>query len=633
MDFFEAQERARVTSRWLVVWFLSGMAGVLASLYLLAMVVKVWWFSPSAGGGPATWHWIDGQVAAWTLPTVGSIILLGSMFKLMQLSAGGAVVARDLGGRQVDHSTRDFNERRLVNVVEEMAIASGLPVPEIWIMDREDGINAFAAGTDPANAVIGVTRGTLERLNREELQGVVAHEFSHILNGDMKLNMRLTGWIFGLVMIAMIGRGVLHLLRYMRSSGGNSKNGGGIALLVLVVGASLWAIGSVGALFSRLLQAAVSRQREFLADASAVQFTRNPMGIANALKKIGGFWRNGGIQAAGAAEARHLFFASSDLLRFGLATHPPLEQRIRALDPTWQGEMIRGDQASAGNPPPLPAGAPVSGFAGAASLAAAGEGSGAVEVDPRVGASLLHDLGQAGIAFHSKDDAKAMLRGILLGRNGQGGGPALELLSARSADEAAGAVGWAGILGERGGTDKIALVDLALPWLRRMSADEAREFITLNHEMIAADGEIDLFEFMLERVIERHVSIGLGLRVPVRIRYRGLDELAEDVGLLLGAFAGQAGDPAAVEPALAEYTLHTGQVLRMPPAEKCTLDLVAAALGRIEMSTPLVKSRVLRLCGMVVMDDGALHEGEAVLLRAVADAIGAPMPPLVRLAG
>lgn len=633
MNFFEAQERARVTSRWLAVWFLLAVVGVLASLYALGLVAKRFYFSPAPGGEPVSWHWLDAQVAAFTLPTIGTIILLGSLFKLMQLSAGGAVVARDLGGRQVDPSTRDFNERRLINVVEEMSIASGLPTPEIWILDGEEGINAFAAGTDPANAVIGITRGTLERLNREELQGVVAHEFSHILNGDMKLNMRLTGLIFGLVMIVMIGRVVLHTLRFVRSSGNNSKNGGGVVLLILAVGASLWVIGSVGALFARLIQAAISRQREYLADASAVQFTRNPSGIANALKKIGGFWRNGGIQSAGASEARHLFFASSDLIKLGFATHPPLEKRIRALDPTWQGAMLDSNSAG-GKPPPLPSEVAVSGFAGATSPATAVPAGDSRPFDPQVGVALHHELSVADIGFHSKDDAKVMLRGMLLGKNEAGREQALAVLSERGgAEAAAAAAGWQRKLGDRLATDKLALVDLSLPWLRRMGADEAREFMALNHELIAADGEIDLFEFMLERVIERHVSIGLGLRAPARISYRALDDLAEDIALLLGAFAGQAGDPASVEPALAEYTQHTGHALRVPPAEQCTLDLVGTALGRIEMSTPLVKSRVLRLCGMVAMADGSLHEGEAVLLRAVADAVGAPMPPLARIGG
>jgi len=210
----------------------------------------------------------------------------------------------------------------------------------VWVMDQEEGINAFAAGTDPANAVIGVTRGCLEKLNRAELQGVVAHEFSHILNGDMKLNMRLIGWIFGVVMIAMFGRMLLQLVRHLRPSRDSDGKVAGGVLLIAVAGLALWGVGSIGVLFAKLLQAGVSRQREYLADAAAVQFTRNPSGLADALKKVGGFWRNGMIQTPHAAEARHLFFASSELVRMGFATHPPLEARIRAIEPSWEGGLI-----------------------------------------------------------------------------------------------------------------------------------------------------------------------------------------------------------------------------------------------------------------------------------------------------
>ena len=226
MNFFQAQERARVASRWLVVWFILAVMGVVTALYALAVIAKSWIASGEYlhDGSLATNPWLDPSLATSIAPLASGVILVGSLYKLARLSGGGAVVARDLGGRQVDPATTDLLERRLLNVVEEMAIASGLPAPEAWVMDGESGINAFAAGTDPANAVIGVTRGCLERLNRDELQGVVAHEFSHILNGDMKLNMRLTGWVFGLVMIAMIGRMLLQALRHVRLSSDRNSN-------------------------------------------------------------------------------------------------------------------------------------------------------------------------------------------------------------------------------------------------------------------------------------------------------------------------------------------------------------------------------------------------------------------------
>jgi Zn-dependent protease with chaperone function len=630
MNFFEAQERARVASRWLVVWFLLALMAVVASLYAVAVVIKS--MLPSLleieGGGM---QWRDAALATYVVPTAAAVILLGSFYKLMALSAGGGVVARDLGGRPVDPSTGDLGERRLVNVVEEMSIASGVPVPGIWVMDGEDGINAFAAGTDPTNAVIGVTRGCLERLNREELQGVVAHEFSHILNGDMKLNMRLTGWVFGLVMIAVLGRGMLQLLRHVRGSGNDSK-GAGVVLLIAVAGAALWLIGSVGALAARFIQAGVSRQREYLADASAVQFTRNPSALADALKKVGGFWRRGGIQASSAVEVRHLFFASSDLLELGFATHPPLVKRIRLLEPEWNGTMKvreRDDLPSRDPADEEPLRRLVAANA-AFALDSLGESG---RLDPEVGTAIRRNLRAGKVVFHSKDEAKALLAGLLLAQDGEGHERALAVLKKGSGVAlAAAAAAWHEVLGGRSAAEKLALVDLSLPWLRRMGREEARSFIALNRELISADGEMNLFEFMLERVIERHVAVGLGLRPVARTRFRDLAELGAETAVLLGAFGGQSGDATAVSRAVEEYAQHTGRTLVVPAASGCTLDQVGDALARMEMSTPLVKSRILRLCGLVVTADGALNDGEVELLRAVADAIGAPVPPLARLA-
>ncbi|MEC9055102.1 MAG: M48 family metallopeptidase, partial [Verrucomicrobiota bacterium] len=271
------------------------------------------------------------------LPIAGVTVLLilgGTAYKSAQLRQGGRVVAEGLGGRPVLPGTGDLKERQLLNVVEEMAIASGTPVPLVYVMDEETGINAFAAGTEPSNAVIGVTRGCIELLSRSELQGVIAHEFSHIRNGDMRLNMRLIGFIFGILILMIVGRVLLSSMRYVRTSR-DSKGGNGILLAVLLVGLVLFLVGAVGGFFARLIQAAVSRQREFLADASAVQFTRDPGGLTGALKKIGGWEDHSRVKNPQGSAVSHMFFAEGGLFRWGLATHPPLQVRIRALDPAW----------------------------------------------------------------------------------------------------------------------------------------------------------------------------------------------------------------------------------------------------------------------------------------------------------
>lgn len=630
MNFFEAQERARIASRRLVLWFSLAVAGVIASLHAVAVIIKSWLATDSLLHESGI-RWLDPQLASTIAPVTGGLILLGSAFKLTQLSAGGAVVARDLGGRAVDPSTTDPLERRFLNVIDEMSIASGIPVPGAWILDGEDGINAFAAGTDPANAVIGITRGSLERLNRDELQGVVAHEFSHILNGDMKLNMRLTGWIFGLVMIAMIGRVLLRMPRHIRVSGDGSK-AGGVVLVMLAAGVAVWLAGSLGALFARLLQAAVSRQREYLADASAVQFTRNPQGIANALKKIGGFAPHGIIHSPGAAEARHLFFTHSDFLRLGMATHPPLVSRIRALEPDWNGGWLEADTETAPDPRDSPA--PARQDAGHRLVPASASFQPEMlaesrRVDWRTGRAIHSDLERADAGFQSKDEAKAALCGLLLAQDGDGRKRALEALATAAGQAAANlAANHSRHLSSLSAMEKIALIDLSLPWLRRMSPDEAAAFLNLNRSLIEADGEVRLFEFMLERVLDRHVAVGLGLRPLARMRYRSLAELHTESAVLLSAFAGQAGDPAALEAAAAGYQHHTGRVLARVEPAGLNLEHVMAALQRLEMSTPPVKSEILQLCCLVATADGVLRDGEIELMRAAAEAIGAPVPPL-----
>ena len=333
MDFFEAQEYAQKRTKWLVLWFALAVIAVVAAVDFLFYLFL----------GQKMGEDLVPFLAMVSFATAG-IIVIASLFKTKQLGRGGEVVAHDLGGRLVMPGSTDFQEKRLLNIVEEMAIASGMPVPQVFLMDEEESINAFAAGTEPSNAVIGVTRGCVQRLTRDELEGVIAHEFSHILNGDMRLNMRLMGIVFGLLVISIIGRGMVEMLRY-QSQGRrrNSKEGGGALLALFLIGLGLLVIGSLGVLFGRLIQAGISRQREFLADASAVQFTRNPSGISGALKRIGGLAGLTKMKSAKASEASHMFFSNGGMFSFGLATHPPLDVRIKAIEKNWDGEFLESE--------------------------------------------------------------------------------------------------------------------------------------------------------------------------------------------------------------------------------------------------------------------------------------------------
>ncbi len=627
MNFFQAQENARRTSRWLVWWFMGCVLGVVLAIYVVAVVVLKFLSDDPDRISPG-FQWINPGLFLAVAVIIGGLILIGSLIKLNKLSAGGAVVARDLGGREIDRLTTDFHERRLLNVVEEMSIAAGTPMPGVWVMDDEQGINAFAAGTDPANAVVGVTRGTIERLNRDELQGVIAHEFSHILNGDMKLNMRLTGWIFGLLMVAILGRFVLQMMRF--SGGRRSRDGGKVALFILAVGGAIWLIGTIGAFFARWLQAGVSRQREYLADASAVQFTRNPTGLADALRKVGGGWKGGAVEAAAAAEARHLFFARSDLMQLGMATHPPLEKRIKAIHPQWDGTMIEIKATDAptpedkkpaarsgfpGMPPPLPG--------------LSGEALGGHNIlGPLLGAMMAGQAGDSSQpAFQSKDDAKALIHGLLLGEQETLRQQGIDIITSReNADVATRAQAWREVLHSQSSAARLARVDLALPWLNSMPRPEAEAFIATNRALIEADGEVSLFEFMLEQVIDRNVAIGTGLRKVSPMRHRSLESIEQEIAVLIGIFTTLGGEGQPDAAARSEYHEHTGRDLPLLTADQCTLEAVAHALRELDATTPLVKSRVLRMCGLVASADGLIEDQETELLRAVADAIGAPMP-------
>ena len=307
MDFFEHQELARKKTRLLVIYFILAIVGIIASIYGVMVAGSL--FLEDDNGARTINLWRP-ELLLYAALGSGTVIALGTGYKTLQLNAGGSVVAMELGGRLLDRNTTDYEERRLLNVVEEMAIASGVPVPDVYIMDNEMGINAFAAGKTTSDAVIGVTRGTIRLLNRDELQGVMAHEFSHILNGDMRLNMRLIGLLFGILFIAMIGQIMLRSVMFTPRSR-NKDSAGKAALLFLALGLTLIIIGYVGLFFAKLIKAAISRQREFLADASAVQFTRNPDGIAGALKKIGGLSQGSIVTSPKAEEASHMFFGDA----------------------------------------------------------------------------------------------------------------------------------------------------------------------------------------------------------------------------------------------------------------------------------------------------------------------------------
>ncbi|MDX6766648.1 MAG: M48 family metallopeptidase [Candidatus Methylacidiphilales bacterium] len=669
MDFFAHQDRARLLTRQWLAYYVLALAGTILATYVLVVMVlgmiehekrsptllreregfTTGLSAPFPGQG-----WFDpGLFVAVTGATL-ILVAVGSGWKTLQLAGGGATVATLLGGRPVPPGTSDPDKRRLLNVVEEMAIAAGLPVPAVYVLDDEEGINAFAAGNVPSDAVIGVTRGTIERLTRDELQGVVAHEFSHILNGDMRLNVRLTCLTAGILFLAVIGRTLLESLRYARFSSGRKDKGGGALLLVVVgAGLGLMLIGSIGHFFASLIQAAVSRQREFLADASAVQFTRNPEGIGGALLKIAGLGRNNRLRSSHAVEAGHFFFSDSVTARWldiG-ATHPPLEERIRRVAPQLleeahlESRAVRPGGASTSSAPYSGTGAGLADSLGVAALAPG------TTVEPVVRDSAWPEAGAEHLAYaadllanlpgilseavREPYGARALVFALLLSHD-----PEVEARQLASLQRMSEPLLRQEALLLRGPLRRLdrrvllPLVDLAQPTLRLLSPAAYREFRLTLEVLIEEDGEIGLLEYALLKLVKRRLDplfpgmIQVKEGVPAR-EPRTLEAAWPDIQTLLAALAYQNGDAAAAFAAgTAVYGAAPGQS-PLPQAEHCGLSEADQAMERLIDLPESDRRVVVEACARTVMADGNWNADEGELLRAIGDHLGCSIPPFL----
>ena len=640
MDFFEAQARAKQRTSRLVVLFSLAVLGVIAASYVAAIIG----LSYTKAGQP----WWDFQVL--TFVTFGTLILVGlaSLFKWMQLRDGGRAVAEMVGGRRVDPHTTNLKERQLLNVVEEMAIASGVPMPSVYVLPDEEGINAFAAGLTTSDAVVAVTDGTLQKLTRDELQGVIAHEFSHILNGDMRLNLRITALVFGILVIGLIGRGVLYSMRYTRVRSDNNKNGGGAVLIALGAGVALMVIGYAGYFFGRLIQAAVSRQREFLADASAVQFTRNPGGITGALKKIGGYALGSNLESTKSAQIGHFFFAQGFRSNFGglWATHPPLPERIRAIDPSFDGQYF--------NPPEVvdvshkswaeatdDVSVPMAGFA-SASAAASTRGHahaiitsiGTLTSENVSNAQTLLDAAPAALreAVRSPATASALICGLLLDASPEPRARQQALISEHGGTSLAASVAALdSSLRALRPEARLPLVLLSLPALHDLPATDLSRLLDTLDELVHADGRVTTFEFALQKVLSHHLALGKAPHAPGDEIY-SFQAVERELALVLSCLARSAADDeAGAAQAFAaganQLRLLEGRLALLSPAE-CSFERLDAALDRLAQGSLPIKQRLLTAGAHVITADGAVRVSEVELLRAFASALDCPMPAL-----
>lgn len=650
MDFFEAQARAKKRSGRLVALFVLAVLGTILAAYIAGLFL-LRYMGDEYGSmvREGLWH-----PRLFLGITGGTLLVVGcaSLFKWQQYSAGGSAVAENLGGRRVDPRTTDLNEKRLLNVVEEMAIASGTPVPVVYVMDDEPGINAFAAGLTTSDAVVAVTRGTLEKLNRDELQGVVGHEFSHILNGDMRLNMRLSALVFGILVLGLLGRIVLSSLRYTRvpRSRSEKNNGGGVMIVIVAAGFTLLVIGYVGYFFGRLIQAAVSRQREFLADASAVQFTRNPGGIAGALKKIGGYALGSSLQSAKSAEIGHFFFAQGFRSNFGglWATHPPLDERIRAIDTKFDGKYFEPPQVvdvalesfiTAGFAKPQGTGSVSAGGRAAAPLPPALATAAVAAIGTLTPAQLAnaHSLLESvppelRDAAHDPNAAPVVLYGLLLAED-----PAMRATGRRMVANRAGPDA-AALLDQLDASvaaitpqQRLPLLQLALPSLRQLTPGAIDVFIETLDELVHADGQMSTFEFALQKLVIHTLDLR---SAPGRAitQYHSFNAVGDELSVVLSALAHAAtSDPAFAPQAFAAGASHLKLVearLQFLPREAASFAKLDKALDKLAAASLPIKHRTLLAAAQVVGADGRILITEAELLRAVAAALDCPMPPL-----
>lgn len=655
MDFFQSQEQARKRTMLLVALFVVAVILIIAGVYATFTVVAALMAEDTRAPGtvePVVSLWSPAR-ALFAAAVVLGVVGFSAMGKIAKFSrGGGAAVAESMGARRIDPATRDPGERRFFNVVEEMAIASGLPVPAVYVLDKEEGINGFAAGNRPDDAAVALTRGALESLDRDELQGVVAHEFSHILNGDMRMNIRLAGVLFGLLVLSILGSGLLRaafrgsLYRGMARRGGGRGNNGGM-LVIAFVGVALFLLGLIGRFFGRLIQAAISRQREFLADAAAVQFTRNPRGISGALQRIGAAPRRGKVEDSQAETAAHFFFANAMRARFNglLATHPPLPKRIRAVDPSWDGtfearrETRRAPPREAEDTAKAAEGRPgggaglfgqggstrekiASGVALAAFLQAIGKVSPeAVERARELIAGLPEALRDA---VHEPEGARAVAAALLLGADAEVRAKQVALLRKAFSDAFALRVTrlfpHTFALAETG---RMPVLELCLPALKRGAVD-ADAFVDRMREVADADGQLHLFECLILAVLEARLRGTAGKRESAA----RLDGPA--AAAVLSGFARiEASDEAAAGAIFAKIMKERGLsgMAFNPPENNAALE---RALVKLRGLKPGDRKLFLSAAACVVWHNGEVSPAEGEWLRALAAILECPVPSMTK---
>jgi len=637
MDFFEAQDRAKKNTKKLVFYYALAVTGIIISIYIVTLIFFNSQFNVE-GGEVSFWY------PGWLLTVsiiVGLIIASGTLYRVSQLRKGGSAVAEMLGGRKINPSTTDTGEQRLMNVVEEMSIASGISVPDVYVLDKEENINAFAAGFSPNDAAIGVTRGTLEQLNRDELQGVIAHEFSHIFNGDMRFNIRLIGVLNGILIIHILGMLITRSVAFSGpgrvSSNRNGKGGNG-AIAIILFGISLIVIGYIGMLFGRMIQSAISRQREYLADAAAVQFTRNPDGLAGALNKIGRKSEGGEINDGHAMEMSHLFFASSfqSALNKLFATHPPLEDRIKAIKPSLAGskpkrkiagyqKVMKSRTGSEENIGGIFAGHDA--ITPEVILGAIGTiGGKQVQAASHIMKEIPVPLKDAA---HEPLSAQALMFAVMFEAIGKrsseipmwfnelAGTSTVTEVSRLMAHTKHGNRSWF-----------IPLVEISMPSLKNMSEVQYRQFREVLNKLAMQTKSDNLFLFALDKMVSHHLDSFFSEKRKPKIRHHHLKTLGHELSVLLSALAYASGNETekAFSNGIKPIDKFIPEGVKLLPEGKCGILALDKALNELSASANPVKKYIISSVIHCITADKIVTMDEAELTRAITEVLGAPIP-------
>jgi len=637
MNFFSAQDKARRSTHWLIFLFSLAVACLVLLTNILILVVFTYSETSEAGSSAfVLGEAYDPDIVIMVSAGVVLLILLGSLYKIAALSKGGAAIAEMLGGQLVPQSTTEQDEKKLLNIVEEMSIAAGMPIPKVYLLN-DLSINAFAAGLTHKNAVIGVTRGALKYLSRNELQGVIAHEFSHILNGDMRLNLRLIGVLHGILLIGIIGESILRSTRHSRSS---KKDSGGA---VIFIGFGLFVIGYAGVFFGNWIKASVSRQREFLADASAVQFTRDKDTIAGALKKIGGLSHGSLLSSPLASEYSHAYFSNGINCFFSamFSTHPPLNDRIKKIDPSWDGRFVSPKtvdevkQTSAKKEASL-----------TKSVAGIDVATAVIMASAERAINEIGTIRQENIEY-----AQQLIANI-----------SEPLKTASQNAYSARALVYALLMREKKNTDEVKkiihkfadidvpvmtealyqqcvkidgrlilpLLELCVNSLRELSSAQYTIFRNTVDEIVREDNKIDMHEWVVQRLLLQQLDEHFLIRKPAKEVHAYIGAVKNEMEIILSLIAHVEHKDKNVAAQAFKHGIDEmgAKALTFVAREELSLNKLNASLDELMRLKPILKEKVLKCMVVIILSDAKTTRRGIELFRAIASNLNCPVPPI-----